>query len=492
MDINTKGRVATFAALGTIGLVAAMIWWANREVQQATQQRRQMGEISRALTESRLVTFEYILHRHDRALEQEQGAARRIDALLASSEMSSGEGAQLLSDLRELNAASHRLFAELLGSPSAEGDGGLDSMARRFESQLASRLLLLQQEQAADAFRLSDLATERIAVAQQREVAVIAAGLLLMALTTVGASWLIRRDVLRPLERLEHGTRELANGNWDFRLDIESRDELGQMARHFDAMTRALRDSFDQVERNNLELAALNREIEAFSYSVSHDLRGPLRGMDGFSLALIEDYGDQLDDTARDYLQRIRAASQRMGRLIDELLALSRVTRAELNVGAVDFSGLAGEIAEGLAHQRREHPVQCEIEPGIIVHADRALLQIAMQNLMENAWKFTGKTEQPVVRIGAQVRDGEQVCYVADNGAGFDMAYAKRLFGAFQRLHHESEFPGTGIGLATVQRIIRRHGGRVWAEAKLGEGATFFFTLKELPDGRAEQGHPAG
>jgi light-regulated signal transduction histidine kinase (bacteriophytochrome) len=212
---------------------------------------------------------------------------------------------------------------------------------------------------------------------------------------------------------------------------------------------------------------------------VSHDLRGPLRSMDGFSLALLEDYSDKLDDEGKDSLHRIRAASQRMGRLIDELLGLSRVTRAELNLRAVNLSEIAREIANSLDQQQPARAVKWDIEEGITVHADKALMQIAKQNLLENAWKFTGKTEQPVVHIGSLKRDGKKECFVADNGVGFDMAYADRLFGAFQRLHHESEFSGTGIGLAIVHRIFRRHEGAIRVQAKPGLGATFFFSLKE-------------
>jgi light-regulated signal transduction histidine kinase (bacteriophytochrome) len=221
-------------------------------------------------------------------------------------------------------------------------------------------------------------------------------------------------------------------------------------------------------------------------------LRAPLRSMDGFSLALLEDYGDKLDDEARDSLRRIRAASQRMGRLIDELLGLSRVTRAELSLRSVNLSAIAREIADGLQQQHPNRSVHWEIDDTVTVQADKALMQIALQNLLENAWKFTAKTERPVIRVGRVQHNGETACFVSDNGVGFDMTYADRLFGAFQRLHHESEFSGTGIGLAIVQRIIRRHEGSIWAQAQPGRGATFFFTFKGQDDERREQSHPAG
>ena len=493
MKISTKGRLAAATALVTIGAIAVMIGWANAEVNDATHQRRQTAEIARALNDLRLVTFEYILHRPERARTQEREASARLESLIAGDLFSDPEAKAVLNDLREGAAATHRIFAELAASPRPSGAGGADDEPlRRYEAQLSSRLLILQQQSLANAFLLSDNSTQRINAAQQRVVIVIIAGLALIALTTAGVAWLIDRHVLGPIGRLEQATREVAAGNWNFKLDVRRADEIGDMSRNFDAMTQALRESFAQIERKNDELAALNKEIEAFSYSVSHDLRGPLRSMDGFSLALLEDYGDKLDEEAKDSLNRIRAASQRMGRLIDELLGLSRVTRTELSIREVNLSAISREIAESLEQQQPQRSVEWVIDNDMTVHADKSLMHIAMQNLLENAWKFTGKTDKPVIRVGMIEHDGKKDCFVADNGVGFDMAYADRLFGAFQRLHHESEFSGTGIGLAIVQRIFRRHDGKIWVHAKPGHGATFFFNLRESVHERVEQGHPAG
>lgn len=480
MKISSIGLLATTTVLATIGLIASMIWWANKEVEDANNKRRQTNEIARGLNELRLVTFEYMLQRSPRARQQEHDVSQRLAHLIANTPFPGLAQREVLADLRERSKTTHRIFEELAATPVVDAaNTGDDALPRRFEAQLSSRLLILQQETLADAFRLADFSTERINAAQQRVVVVILVGLALIALSMSAAAWMINRSVLAPIGKLEQATREVAAGNWNYKLDIDSDDEIGNMSRNFDAMTQSLRMSFAQIERSNQELAELNKEIESFSYSVSHDLRGPLRSMDGFSMALLEDYGDKLDSEARDSLQRIRAASQRMGRLIDELLGLSRVTRAELTIRPVNLSEIAQAIADALDQQHPERHVQWVIDKGVIVQADKSLMQIAMQNLLENAWKFTGKAEQPVIRVGATHRDGRQECFVADNGVGFDMAYADRLFGAFQRLHHESEFPGTGIGLAIVQRIFRRHEGTIWAQAQLGLGATFFFQLKE-------------
>jgi signal transduction histidine kinase len=234
-----------------------------------------------------------------------------------------------------------------------------------------------------------------------------------------------------------------------------------------------------RVAERTAQLETANKELESFSYSVSHDLRAPLRSLDGFSAVLLEDYGDKLDEEGKDALGRIRAGSQRMGRLIDDMLRLSQVTRGGLTVTQVDLSTIARDIADAIGREDSGRPVEWTIEPGLSVRADQALMRIAMQNLLQNAWKFTGRSDRPAIRIGALKRDARTVYFVADNGVGFDMAHADSLFGAFQRLHHAGDFPGTGIGLAIVQRIIRRHGGEIWAEAKEGQGATFFFSVKE-------------
>lgn len=225
------------------------------------------------------------------------------------------------------------------------------------------------------------------------------------------------------------------------------------------------------------ELEASNQELEAFSYSVSHDLRAPLRGIDGFSQALLEDCAGKLDEQGREYLQVLRSESQRMAALIDALLTLSRVSRAEMRRQEVDLSALAQKIAGDLQRAEPERSVEFAIAPGLVAIGDPRLLQVALENLLANAWKFTARHPRARIEFGALQQEGKPIYFVRDDGAGFDMAYAGKLFGAFQRLHSQNEFSGTGIGLATVQRIVRRHGGRIWAEGQVERGATFYFTL---------------
>jgi light-regulated signal transduction histidine kinase (bacteriophytochrome) len=241
------------------------------------------------------------------------------------------------------------------------------------------------------------------------------------------------------------------------------------------------------------ELELKNEELESFSYSVAHDLRAPLRSIDGFSLALLEECGEVLDDSGRQYLKYVRESAQHMARLIDDLLALSRVTRGEVERDDTDLGSIAKSVAARLARANPDRNVELVMPERLVADCDPRLLTIVFENLIGNAWKFTGKRADARVEIGV-IPGAPRAYFVRDNGAGFDMAYASKLFGVFQRLHSAAEFEGTGIGLVTVQRIIRRHGGRIWAEGETNRGATFFFTLEggaRAADRAAVPEHPA-
>ena len=237
----------------------------------------------------------------------------------------------------------------------------------------------------------------------------------------------------------------------------------------------------EHLERRVCELDSVNKELEAFSYSVSHDLRAPLTRIAGFSQALDEAYSSQLDETGRQYLERVNTAARRMCQLVDDLLNFSRVTRVEMRREPVDLSALARNIAAELEGRDPDRLAAFAITDGLEAFGDPALLRAMLLNLLENSWKFTGKRQDACIEFGARPENGETVFFVRDNGAGFDPALAHKLFNPFQRLHSNAEFEGTGIGLATAERIIRRHGGRIWAHGEVGLGATFSFTLQ--PEG---------
>lgn len=254
-------------------------------------------------------------------------------------------------------------------------------------------------------------------------------------------------------------------------IDVTSRKKVEEELIHYRSHLE------DLVQARTAELASANNELQAFSYSVSHDLRAPLRTVDGFGQALIEDYADKLDEQGRDYINRMRRATQRMGELIDTLLNLARLARSEMHCEILSLSLLVQTILEELRLNEPERNVKVIVAPDVFVHADGKLLRSAVYNLISNAWKFTAKTDSPCIEFGVKDSAGNPVYFIRDNGAGFDMSLAGKLFGAFQRLHTVHEFEGVGVGLATAQRIIHRHRGEIWAEAEPGKGATFFFTL---------------
>jgi signal transduction histidine kinase len=294
----------------------------------------------------------------------------------------------------------------------------------------------------------------------------------LMALYLMG-------EIEKPAKALAQVAVDVAAGQVDRRAPTDGPAEFRLVALQFNRMLAANSRHRTELERYAQQLKEANEELESFAYSVSHDLRAPLRAMSGFSRLLGEEYGKQLDETGQHYLRRIETASKFMGQLIDDLLKLSRLSRSDMVCVPVDLSEMTHQVVEELRQRYPERAVKFTIMEQCQAMGDPPLLRIALANLLDNAWKFTAKVEQPLVEFGCSAApSGQKIYYVCDNGAGFDMAYADKLFGAFQRLHTEKEFPGTGIGLATVQRAIRRHGGEVWAEAAVDQGATFFFTLE--------------
>ena len=297
------------------------------------------------------------------------------------------------------------------------------------------------------------------------------------AAVTISLGIVFSLSTARPINRLKYASERIASGNLKHRVDITRKDEIGDLASSFNNMAHKLENEILEHKRAEDELSATNKELEAFCYSVSHDLRAPLRGIDGFSKALVEDFADRLDSEGKGYLHRIRTACQRMGQLIDDLLALSRITRRDMRRERVDLSAIAQEIVMDLQKRRPGRQVEFVITEGLEANGDIQLVQLALLNLLDNAWKFTGKRPRAKIEFGVTQNGDGPVYFVRDDGAGFDMEYVDKLFVAFQRLHDINEFEGTGVGLAIVQRVIHRHGGRIWAEGRVEQGATFYFTL---------------
>jgi signal transduction histidine kinase len=307
-----------------------------------------------------------------------------------------------------------------------------------------------------------------------RYIILIAAGL---AALLGFVSLIIVRQIVRPLGRLTAAAATIGTGNFTQRIELRTDDEIGKLSEEFNRMASALSDKETQLLSYTAQLENTNKELEAFSYSVSHDLRAPLRAIDGFSRILLEDYIDNLGEEGKRVLNVIRNNTQKMGQLIDDLLLFSHLGRQGLRASGIDIGKLAKAASEELKLAVPERKLKFTINTLIPAHGDQAMIRQVLINLLSNAVKFTRPKENATIEVGGEREGNENIYYVKDNGVGFDMQYVNKLFGVFQRLHSSEEFEGTGVGLAIVQRIIHRHGGRVWAEGKVNEGATFYFSL---------------
>lgn len=342
--------------------------------------------------------------------------------------------------------------------------------------QRAARQALIQAL-SLDRARLGEAFTE---VANTERMSWLARVLsrLALALATVALGASLSRRLLDRVREIEEGFERFGRGEFDRPVPLTGNDELTEISEQANRMASNLKQVDEQLKARQAELERTNRELEAFSYSVSHDLRAPLRSIDGFSKALIEDYGEAIPPAGHGYLNRVRAATQRMAQLIDDMLQLSRIGRAELQLTEVDLTALARSVVETLGDTPDARRAEVRVAEGLTARADARLIRVVFENLLSNAYKFTGKESAPLIEVGAAGRTDEgPVFYVRDNGIGFDEAYMGKLFTPFHRLHSEKDFPGTGVGLATVQRVVHKHGGRVWAQAAVGQGATFFFSL---------------
>ncbi len=359
---------------------------------------------------------------------------------------------------------------------------GFTPVAQGGNQRLGTLYLASDTKAVSDALRLSGI------------IAIVVLAIALLAAYALAAG--LQGRISAPILALaETATAASTRQDYSLRAPKFGEDELGtltdafnqmlgrieeqkkELQQHAMGLEQRVAERTRELEKRAAELLAANNELDAFAYSVSHDLRAPLRSIDGFSQVLLEDYGAQLDDGGRDSLHRVRAASQRMATLIDDLLKLARVTRTEMRTERVDLSGMARDIVGEIERTTPDRQVDFAIAPGLEADGDAQLLRVVLDNLLRNGWKYTGKQPQPRVEFTAVDENGDRVFVIKDNGAGFDMKYADKLFGVFQRLHSSAEFEGTGVGLATVRRIINRHGGRIWAEGVVDQGATFYFTL---------------
>ena len=460
---------------------------ANSQMEKVSRKETKTAVLVKGITELEILTYDYLLHHEKRSEEQWK---MRYDSLQNS--LLSGEFKEP-AELAVLERVNNNLkgikynFSQLTEGYRNGQDRLSNKTTIELQERLISQMMLSSREAVSDSFKLNELTHRERENVRQKSNMLTGFLISVLAVVITSISFLINRTISEPLRKLREGTEVVGSGNLAYRINMDTKDEIGQLSRSFDQMTERLKRvsvSRDELVKENIKrrqmgnaLKAANRELEAFSYSVSHDLRAPLRSIDGFSRALLEDYLDRLDEKGKDYLNRVCRASQRMGQLIDDMLILSRVVRAEMHYEEVDLSAMAREISSNLGNSRSEHRVEFIIQEGLTATGDARLLKMAMENLLGNAWKFTEKHSSAKIEFGAKRENGKQVFFVRDDGAGFDMAYVNKLFQPFQRLHELAEFSGTGVGLANVKRIIQRHGGDIWAEGAIERGAAFYFSI---------------
>jgi signal transduction histidine kinase len=441
-------------------------------VEQALGKLSQGHTVMSTVLMMRIVAAEVAIDRTERHEIQWQAGRRELLRILGSGQRDSPLENMLLTRIQRNIEDADELFHRFVESARPYDAATRSEDNRLINERINDGLQLALGNVNMSALRLSEFEAEQVRAAREKVLVTLA--IAFAALFALFAAYLVvfRRLVLSPINRLQAATDRLAGGDFEQPVALEGATEFTDLGRHFDHMV-------EQLHAFRTRMTAANRELEAFAYSVSHDLRAPLRGMDGFSRILLEQYGRGMNDDARHCLQMIRDNAVQMGRLIDDLLSFSRLNQQPLRKELFDQQALVRSVVSDCAAETKDRQVDFEIGALPPEEADTRLLKHVWANLIGNAIKYTRGRDRAVVRIDAEMRNDVPVYRIADNGVGFDMRYADKLFGVFQRLHRPEDYEGTGVGLAIVQRIVNRHGGRIWAEAQVGKGATFFFTLQE-------------
>lgn len=504
MRIRTRLTIMAAASATLVVILAFILYWSQQSLLIATETDSLVGELIISVFERSMLRSDYLRNENMRAKDQWFSKQNQINDLTrkALSQFDSAGGKKIIRSMLSDNDEGTVIFKQIIANRESLNKGMLPhDKASEIENRLVGQLLLKTYDTIADARSLQDASNDVIASTQRTAVLVFFSFLISAALLVIIVTKSIGRIIGKGIENLQKGAAAIGTGNLNHTIPITGEDEFAEVAGTFNTMSRKLAESYAVLEQKvheqkqstetinrlnqdlNLTVSQLqgaNQELEAFAYSVSHDLRAPLRAMGGFSEALLEDFGDKMEGEARDYLDEIIIGSRHMGQLIDGLLTLSRSTRGGLHCDRVDLSEMADRIRKDLEMSEPHRRVEWRIEPGLIARGDARMIEVVMRNLLGNAWKYTAGCPEAVIRVFAELDGNERRFCVADNGAGFDMAHSEKLFQPFQRLHRQEEFPGIGIGLATVQRIVHRHGGTIIATGEPNKGSTFRFSLPNV------------
>jgi signal transduction histidine kinase len=501
MKIRTRLHIVTAASVAMVIIMALLVSWSQHRLAIANRTKNLADEIVSSVFERNTLRNDYLNNDNQRAKDQWFLKQNLLSDLLNSAppNLVTISDREIFIDIQKKIDGSSAIFKQILRNrdnipPGVQPTSG----AIEIENRLVAQLLLKFLDTIADARKLQTAGNELIESTQKTTAKVSLAVIISVSLFVIFVAWSLGRIVSKGIKSLQLGAAAIGEGNLHYIIPFTGVDEFASVAAAFNTMSGKLAESHSALEQDLLarkrfakeieelnqelsqtvsQLQGANQELEAFAYSVSHDLRAPLRAMSGFSEALIEDYGDKLEAEARDYLVEIVIGSRHMGQLIDGLLTLSRSTRGELRHDRVNLSVMAKRIRFELEKSEPLRQVEWQVEAGLCTGGDARMIEVVMRNLLDNAWKYTRGAAEPLIRIYAELEGSVRFYCVADNGAGFNMAHAEKLFQPFQRLHRQDEFPGIGIGLATAQRIVHRHGGTIHATGTPHKGALFSFSL---------------
>jgi len=501
MKIRTRLQILTVASAALVVIMALLFYWSQQRLATANKVKNLADEIVSSVFERNSLRNDYLNNDNQRAKDHWFLKQNQVSNLLkkAPANLVSINNRKIFDDIQKCLEDGSAVFQQILNNRERAGNGLRQQPgANELETRLEAQLLLKYLDTIAHAHRLQDASNVLIASTQRTAAWISLTIIVTVSLFVIIVAWSLGRIISKGIASLQQGAAAIGAGNLHYTIPIVAADEFANVAVAFNTMSGKLAESHASLEQDIItrkrtaaeiedlnqdlkqtvaQLQGANQELEAFAYSVSHDLRAPLRAMGGFSEALLEDYGDKLEAEARSYLDEIIIGSRHMGQLIDGLLTLSRSTRGELHHDRVDLTAMANSISSELMKTEPGRRVEWRIEHALSTAGDGRMIEVIMRNLLGNAWKYTAGMAEPLIRVYVELQGSERFFCVADNGAGFDMAHAEKLFQPFQRLHRQDEFPGMGIGLATAQRIVHRHGGVISATGSPHQGATFRFSL---------------